>query len=624
MTGKQGEENGSTEKRLKEKSRNAPAGPGVYLMRDRNGRVIYVGKAASLKKRLASYFSNHSEKSPKTNILVSHIHDFDTLVTSTENEALILEANLIKKYRPRYNVILKDDKRYPSLRIDLSEDYPRIAVVRRVKNDGALYFGPYSSAGAVRQTLKIIGRTFKLRKCRQKRLRPRSRPCLNYQIGACLGPCCMDVDPQVYRKIVDEVRMFLNGHTPELIEKIEREMKEAAAREEFEEAAVLRDKMLALKKTIEKQVIVTNDFTDKDVIAIARNNEATVVMLMNIRNGALVGNLDFSFDASFAENGEILSAFIRHHYAYCDFIPGEILVETDFEDRDLCAQWLSARRGRIVKILVPRRGKKARIVAMAAENAKNRLSRIVSENAEVNRINSVLFERLSLKHAPVRIECVDNSGLQGQDMVSGLVVFENGKPKKKDYRRYILRTTAGQDDYAAMHEVLSRRFGRTGDTPFPDLLVVDGGKGQLNIALRVLQSLGLEGRFDVIGIAKKDAARGEQDDKIFIPGRANPVNFTKDRQALFFLQTIRDEAHRFAITFHKTRRSARMLGSVLDDIPGIGPRRKNVIMKNFATPEQILAAGIDGLEALPGMNRNAAAAVIQKLEKVDKNNEKKD
>ncbi|NOY68195.1 MAG: excinuclease ABC subunit UvrC [Deltaproteobacteria bacterium] len=601
---------------LREKSRNAPPGPGVYIMRDCRGSVIYVGKAASLKKRLASYFSNTSRHTPKTGILVTHIFDFDTLVTATENEALILESNLIKKYKPKYNVILKDDKRYPSLRIDLSDDYPRISVVRRIKNDGALYFGPYASAGAVRQTLKIIGRTFKLRKCRSARMKQRSRPCLNYQIGACLGPCCRNIDPDDYKKIVEEVRMFLNGHTSDLVKKIELEMNTAAEKEDFEDAAALRDKMFALRKTIEKQVIVTNDFSDRDVIALARNKAATIAMIMIVRNGCLSGNLDFTFDASFAEDGEILSAFVRHYYAISDYIPSEILIALEMEDRDLCAEWLSLRRGRKVRLIVPRRGDKVRLVSMAVENAKNRLSRHMEESAGINRIFSALLHRLNLKRLPNRIECVDNSGIQGQDMVSGLVVFENGKEKKKDYRRYILKTVSGQDDYAAMREVLTRRFKKGGNAPLPDLLMVDGGKGQLNIAVSVLRGLDLDGKFAVIGIAKKDEKKGEEDDKIFIYGRANPVNFLKDRHALFFLQKIRDEAHRFAITFHRTRRRGRALGSMLDNIPGIGPKRKASIMKVFFGPKQITAAGINGLASLPSMNREAARAVIQAFETV--------
>lgn len=599
-----------------EKLALVPRSPGVYLMKNSGGKVIYVGKAADLKNRLGSYFSKSARLDAKTGVLVKHIADFETVLTASEAEALILESNLIKRHRPRYNVILKDDKRYPSLRIDLNQKYPNLTIVRKTRKDGALYFGPYASAGAVRQTLKMIHRMFKLRKCRTARVKPRARPCLNYQIGACMAPCCHDVDQEEYRKIVNEVRMFLQGRTPDLIRRIKSEMQEAAESRDFEKAARLRDKMYALEKTLEKQVAVTTDFVDRDVIAIRRSNEKAVVMLLKVRNGYMQGMRDFLFADDMSADEEILGSFIKQYYTESQFIPDEILTGMKLPDMDLYGKWLSELRGRKAVLHAPVRGEKARLVRMAGENAGKRLEALAKENDSVSRLLSGLEKRLSLMRYPRRIECVDNSGLFGTDLVAGLVVFEDGEPKKSDYRHYRIKEVSAQDDYGCMREVLRRRFAdkKGKETmPEPDLLIVDGGKGQLNIAVAVLKELGLTGRFDVTGIAKKNEARGEQEDKIYLPGRANPVNFQKNKEELFLLQRIRDEAHRRAVSFHRKRRSSRSFKSVLDDIPGIGKKRKEVLLKNYASIDAIRKAPVEELAALPGMTKKAAESVRSDL-----------
>ncbi|MFP4573567.1 MAG: excinuclease ABC subunit UvrC [Desulfobacterales bacterium] len=597
---------------LSEKLANVPRSPGVYLMKNSAGKIIYVGKASNLKSRLGSYFSGSAKPDAKTGVLVKNIADFETIVTASEAEALILESNLIKHHRPRYNVILKDDKRYPSLRIDLNQKYPNLTIVRKTKKDGALYFGPYASAGAVRQTLKMIHRMFKIRKCRTAKVKPRNRPCLNHQIGACMAPCCYDVDPEEYRKIVNEVRMFLQGRTPDLIRRIKSEMQEAAESSDFEEAARLRDKMYALEKTLEKQVAVTTDFVDRDVIAIRRSNERAVILLLKVRNGYLQGMRDFLFKDVISADEEILGSFVKQYYTESEFIPDQILTGMKVPDMDLYGKWLSELRGRKVMLHSPVRGEKARLIQMAGENAGQRLAALEKEEDSASRLLSGLEKRLSLMRYPHRIECVDNSGLFGTDLVAGLVVFEGASPKKSDYRNYRIKDVSVQNDYACMREVLLRRFAdKEGqeNMPGPDLLMVDGGKGQLNIAMAALKELGLAGRFNVIGIAKKDESRGEQEDKIYLPGRANPVNFQKNREELFFLQRIRDEAHRRAVSFHRKQRSSRSLKSVLDEIPGIGKKRKEVLLKHYASIDAIRKAPVEELAALPGMTKKAAEAV---------------
>jgi len=602
---------------LKNKLARVSQRPGVYLMKDSAGKIIYVGKASNLKNRLRSYFSgSHARTDAKTGVLVKHIADFQTIVTASETEALILESNLIKRHRPRYNVILKDDKRYPSLRMDLNQTYPNLTVVRKTKKDGALYFGPYASAGAVRQTLKTIHRVFKLRKCKSTQVKPRCRPCLNYQMGICLAPCCYPVDPEKYAKIAHEVRMFLQGRTPDLISKLKSEMRSASEVQDYETAAQLRDKIYALEKTLEKQVAVTTDFVDRDVIAVKRLEEKTMIMLIKVRGGYLQAMQDFFIADAISEDSEILGAFIRQYYEESGSVPGEILLQLKLPDGEVYAGWLSKLRGRRVRLLTPVRGEKKRLVEMAVQNAGQRLKDIAQEQASAFGLLSGLQRRLGIGTFPGRIECVDNSGISGTDLVAGLVVFENGVPKKSHYRNYIIQGVSEQDDYGCMREVLLRRFSiKKGEKHFPDpdLLMVDGGKGQLNTALAVLKELKIAGKFAVIGIAKKNKENGEKQDKIYLPGRANPVNFQQHAGQLQLLEKIRDEAHRRAVSFHRKRRNSRSLHSVLDDIDGIGPKRKATLLKHYKSIEAIAAADEAELASLPGMTAKAARALCLNL-----------
>ena len=583
-------------------------------MKDGVGEIIYIGKARNLKKRLASYFTKPVQPDIKTSVLVKKIESFDTILTTSEKEALILESNLIKQHRPRYNVFLKDDKRYPSIRLDTSHPYPNLTIVRKIKKDGSMYFGPFVSSQAVRQTLKMINKTFKLRKCKAGDFKTRTRPCLNSQMQRCLAPCCNDVDGNVYREIVKEVILLLKGRTSDLIQIIKKEMISAAENQDYETAAVLRDKIFALEKTVEKQVVVSADFIDRDVIGIAGSYELSLITVLIVRGGFLLGTRNFAFSETMSTDTETIGTFIRQYYEKEPFIPREILSPILLEDSALIEECLKNIKGKKVSILWPRRGEKAKLLEMADRNADISLKEHIASLSTDMEMLARLKKKIKINRLPERIECFDNSSISGKEPVAGMVVFEKGKSKKSSYRRYKINTVYKHDDYAYMDEVLRRRFGKGEKSkPYPDLLVVDGGKGQLNIAVSVVKDLKIGDRFDIIGIAKKDEKRGEVQDKIYKPGRVNPVNFGKEGDLLLFLQRIRDEAHRFAISFHRKRRGKSSMRSVLDTIPGIGKKRKQILFKHFRSIKKIRAATIEELSAVAGMNRKAAEAVAGRL-----------
>ncbi|MDM8524422.1 excinuclease ABC subunit UvrC [Desulfococcaceae bacterium HSG8] len=600
---------------LNEKLSRVSTAPGVYLMKDTDGKVIYVGKARNLKKRLASYFNRPEQPDMKTGILVKKIATFETIITETENEALILESNLIKKHRPKYNVILKDGKRYPSLRLDTKSPYPNLRVVRKPENDGALYFGPFSSAGAVHKTLKTIDKMFRLRKCKTRELKKRSRPCLNHQIGACLGPCCLDVDPEAYSEMVREVMLFLKGRTPDLIRKTKTDMDVAARARDYEAAAMFRDRMFALEKVLEKQVSVTADFKDRDVLAAVSSSEYSVITMLFVRGGHLLGTRHFSFTEILSTDAEMVGAFIRQYYEKkSHFIPKEILIPDPLEDALLIEEWLKTVKGEKVRLLHPQRGEKALLLQMARRNAENELKDLITAAAAERDILTRVQKVLKADRFPEHIECFDNSNISGTSPVAGMVVFKKGKPCKSSYRKYKIRTVTEPDDYATMAEVLKRRYGKgKASEPYPDILMVDGGRGQLNIAVSVITELNLAGKFEIIGVAKKDKNIGETEDKIYKPGRANPVSFGRQADLLLFLQRIRDEAHRFAISFHRKSRGKASIRSALDDIPGIGQKRKQILLKHFGSIRKIREASPEEISALPGMNRGVAEAVKERL-----------
>jgi excinuclease ABC subunit C len=603
---------------LQERLAGLPSAPGVYLMKDSKGRVLYIGKARDLKKRVASYFQDARPRDLKKSLLIGKISAFDTILTNTEKEALILESNLIKRHRPRYNVILKDDKRYPCLRLNVQHPYPNLTVARKIQKDGALYFGPFPSAAAVRKTLKVIHRTLKLRKCKSARLKPRERPCLNYQMGLCLAPCSRPVDPEEYAAVVNEVILFLHGRTPELIRQIKTQMASAAAEEDFERAAVHRDRLFALERTLEKQIVTTTDFRDRDVVGIARQEKSALIMVLFIRGGFLLGSRPFYLPETVASDAEMMSSFMKQYYEGAPFIPEEILLPVLPEDQMLLEEWLSDLKGEKVRIMMPKRGERASLVRMAEQNAGKGLQEELAAAKTEMRLLDQVQRRLTLQRRPERIECFDLSHSCGTEGVGSMVVFERGHPVPPAYRKYRIKTALGGDDYAMLREILTRRYKNGGaKEPLPDLLIVDGGKGQLNKAIAVLNALGISGSFDLIGIAKRDADRGDTEDKIYKPGRKNPVGLKKNLEVLLFLQKIRDEAHRSVITYHRKRRMKTYRRSILDGIPGIGDIRKTRLLKHFGSLKRIKTASVEELAAVPGMTRNTAKTVFENLQQKD-------
>ena len=601
-------------KSLARQAGNTTTLPGVYLFKNDRGKILYVGKARNLRKRLQSYFQPGRPHDAKTRVLLAKITSFETIVTGTEKEALILESNLIKRHRPRYNVVLKDDKRYPALRLNMNQPYPNLNIVRKIRNDGALYFGPYASSGAVRQTLKFIHKTFKLRKCRTKAFQNRSRPCLNYQMGLCLGPCCKDVKQEDYTAIVNEVIAFLRGRTPTLIKKVKLEMQAAAQVQDFEKAAALRDKMYALEKTLERQVTVTTDFKDRDVIGMAFEEGVSAAAMLRVRGGFLLGSRQFSFDTALGSMENQMGTVLYQLYTGHQRIPGQILVSHLPKEVNLIETQLSEIRKQRVQILAPQRGEKARLVQMAVENALKTLRESILAKATNLEMLGRLQKRLKMDRIPARIECFDNSNIGGRLPVSAMSVFEMGLPRPEASRRYRIRLKGKPDDYAYMTEVLTRRFGKCDEAmPWPDLLMLDGGKGQLNVALAVLDSLKLTGRFAVAAIAKKDERVGETLDKIYVPARSNPIQFGKEMDLLLFLQRIRDEAHRLAVTYQRQRRRVHGLASALDEVPGVGPRRKAQLMKKFGSIANIKATPVDELSTLSGISKKLAQTIKQTL-----------
>ena len=592
----------------------APDGPGVYLMKDARGAVIYVGKALSLKKRLASYFSAAAPGSVKTGILVRKIHHFDTIATASEKEALLLEATLIKRHRPRYNVMLKDDKSYPSLCLDTSHPFPNLTIVRKTDRRDVRYFGPFASAHAVRETLRLINKTFKMRKCKNREFSNRERPCLHYQMNACLGPCCLPVDRALYQRLVREVVLLLKGRTPQLVTQMRQKMRVVAAEQRFEEAADYRDKIFALEKTLQKQVAVSTDTKDRDVVGMTADDALTIVTLLNVRGGLLVGSRHYAFSNVVIPATDLIEAFVRQYYQRTPFIAPEIILPLRLEAAPMLEQWLSEGAGRRVRLIHPQRGHKRTLLEMARRNARDELRERLSRQAAVTTAMGQLQRSLRLNQSPRRIECFDNSNLSGSNPVAGMVVFVDGDPLKNDYRRFHLEPATGSDDYAAMAEALQRRFqSDSAPTELPDLLLIDGGKGQLNVAWHLLGRLDLQHRITAVGLAKKDAERGDIDDKVYLPGRVNPVPMLRYPQALRMLQRIRDEAHRFAVQTQRKRRTQKARQSSLDNIPGIGPRRKRVLLTHYGDIDGIRRASIEELTALPGMNRAAAVSIQRHL-----------
>ena len=570
---------------------NLPNKPGVYIMRDETDTIIYIGKAKNLIKRVKSYFREKLDR-PKTQILMSHFHSLEYIVTNSEKEALILEATLIKRHRPRYNVQLKDDKRYPYVKIT-DEEFPRLVITRNVTKNG-VYFGPFTDVGSVKQTVKFLKSLFKIRTCRNM-----NGPCLNAQIDLCYAPCDGRISKEEYSEIINKIDLFFQGKYSTIVKNLKKEMMEAASKEEFEKAAVIRDQINSIEEIMEKQFVdLVDDDLDQDVIAIAPGENEVVVIIMPIRNGKIVGRDDFLMSASqYDSSSEIMFAFIQQYYGYNRHVPKQILLDEDIDEKELLEDWLSDLRGNKVKIKVPQKGVKLRLVRMAKKNAEI----IKHQKKKMEDALIELKKYLKLEKLPRVIEGYDISNISGKFAVGSKVSFKDGKPNKKKYKHFRMETP-GPNDFAMMEELLTRRLKMVDRDPEPDLIVIDGGKGQLGMACGVLEKLNLT-HIPIIGLAKEF-------EEIFIPNSSRPIIIPKNNKALHLLQQVRDESHRFAITYHRKLRSKNIEASSLDDIVGIGKKRKIALLKAFGNVDNIKKASVDDLAKIDGMNQKSAQNVF--------------
>ena len=577
----------------------------MYLYKDAKNQIIYVGKAASLRSRVRSYFQESRARDAKTDALVGQICDLEVIVTGNELEALILESNLVKRHRPRYNIILRDDKHYPFLKLTTNEEYPRLVVARRVQKDGAAYFGPFYPATAMRETLRLVRQLFPLRTCRITIDGKKARPCLQYYIHRCNAPCTALETREGYDRTVRDVERFLEGKNDGLAQDLTAQMEAAAAEEKFEIAARLRDRVQALNTVRERQKIISTEESDLDIVGLVRQGHDACVQLFFVRRGRLLGRESFFFDRlAGAGDGDILSAFLRQFYAREVVPPPEILLSEEVPEAGLTGEWLTTRRGGRVELAAPQRGRKRELVAMAEENAALALqSHLLSRGNRTQAVLDELQRTLGLPEPPHRIEAFDVSTFQGGETVASMVVWQDGEMKKDDYKRYRIRTVTGTDDFAAMHEAVSRRYGRALETDgaLPDLILLDGGRGQLGAGIKALEALGL----DYVPMASL-AKRAEE---VFTPDRLEPLVLDLTSPALQALQRIRDEAHRFAITYHKKLRSRRTISSVLDQIPGVGPALRTSLLKTLGSAKAVREASVGQLAAVPKVSPRLAERI---------------
>ena len=610
---------------IEEELKKLPASPGVYIMHDKHDEIIYVGKAISLKNRVRQYFQSSRNKTAKIEKMVSRIARFEYIITDSELEALVLECNLIKEYRPKYNTMLKDDKAYPYIKVTVEEPFPRILFSRTMKKDKSRYFGPYTSAGAVKDTIDLIHKLWKIRTCSRNLPKDmgKERPCLNYHIKQCSAPCQGFISEADYRTSVEQAVEFLNGHYGPVLSMLKQKMMDASEEMDFEKAIEYRELLNSVKQVAQKQKITSQSMEDRDIIAMARDDEDAVVQVFFVRDGKLIGREHFHVSASTAEeDGQILGSFIKQFYAGTPFIPREIWTQQEFDEMELVGQWLTKRRGQGVKFVIPKKGQKERLVELAAKNALLVLSqdkeKIKREELRTIGAMNQIGEWLGLSGVR-RIEAFDISNISGFESVGSMVVYEDGRPKRNDYRKFRIKTVQGPNDYASMEEVLTRRFehgleekkeysgetegNRLGSfTRFPDLIMMDGGRGQVNVALKVLRELGLD--IAVCGMVKDDRHRTRG---LYFQNVEIPID--RHSECFKLITRIQDEAHRFAIEYHRSLRSKSQVHSVLDDIEGIGPARRKALMRRFKTPEAVRDASFEELAETEGMNRRAAENV---------------
>lgn len=604
---------------IEEELKKLPAKPGVYLMHDEKDRIIYVGKAISLKNRVRQYFQASRNKGAKIEQMVTHIRRFEYIVTDSELEALVLECNLIKEHRPKYNTMLMDDKGYPFIKVTTNEAYPRIMLAREMKKDKAKYFGPYTSATAVKDTIDLIRKLYQIRSCNRNLPKDigKERPCLNYHIKQCKAPCQQYISEEEYGKSIDEAIRFLNGHYDSILKDLERKMVDASENMEFEKAIEYRELLNSVKQIAQKQKITDSSGEDRDILAVAKDAEDAVVQVFFIRGGRLIGRDHFFLrNASEESKSQILESFIKQFYAGTPFIPSELMLQEEIEEQEILEQWLSKKKEHRVRIRVPKKGEKEKLVELARTNAalvlntdKERLKR--EEGRTIGAVKEI--EKLLGLSNIIRMEAYDISNTSGFASVGSMIVYEKGKPKRNDYRKFRIKSVQGPDDYASMEEVLTRRFRHgleelengeeTGSfTAFPDLILMDGGRGQVNVALAVLEKLNLQ--IPVCGMVKDDShrTRGLYYNNVEIP-------IDRHSEGFKLITRIQDEAHRFAIEFHRKLRSQGQVHSVLDEIKGIGPARRKALMKHYASIEEIKNASVEELKILPSMNEKTAKEV---------------
>ena len=593
---------------FRERLKALPAKPGVYLLKSGTGDILYVGKAASLRHRVRSYFGPPRNLPPKVQDLAARVEELDFIVTDSEQEAIILENNLIKRHRPEYNVRLKDDKSYPYIKVSLNEEWPRVFLTRRFEDDGARYFGPYASAASVRKTVDLLKELFRFCSPRWVITGSKPRPCFDYYIKRCAGACSGELTREEYREIVQQVVMFLEGKHSAVVRDLRRQMDSAAHAEEFERAALLRDRLQAVASVSEAQKIMSPYATDRDVIAVATERNEACVQVFFIRGGRLIGKEHFILEGTQDEEpGRIIASFIQLFYASAPHVPPELLVQSEPEDMSLISSWLGSVRGGKVSVAVPRRGDKRKLVEMVAENCTQVLEQMkakwLADSGRTGAALKELQERLGLPGLPRRVECYDISDIRGTSAVGSMVVFEDGRPRPSHYRRFRIKTVDAIDDYAMMQEVLRRRFKRVNaddGSPWavlPDLVLIDGGKGHLSSALEVVRELGV----DSVPLA----SLAKENEEVFLPGRAEALILPRDSQALYLLQRVRDEAHRFALSYHQRVRRKKSMRSALE-VPGIGPSRRRALLKEFGSVRGIREASVEDLARVPGISRALA------------------
>jgi excinuclease ABC subunit C len=631
---------------LVERVKSVPTRPGVYIFRNASGQVVYVGKAASLRSRMRSYFGAPQSMEPKTRVLRGEIADFEYVVTPTEQDALHLEATLVKRHQPFFNVRLKDDKHYPYLKVDLTDPYPRIYITRRVAKDGGRYFGPFANASSARKTLDITKKLFPWRSCTMTITGKEPRPCLEYYIHRCIAPCTAYCTKEEYDEVIQQTMLFLKGRTDEVLRGLGEQMKTASDAMDFERAANVRDQIRAIERVTEAQTVASTKPSDEDVFGLARDENDAIVQALFVRGTKLVATDNFKLDGSKGEaDGEVLGSFLEQFYESATYVPRRVIVSSPVPDQELLASWLSDRRGGRVEVLTPQRGEKRRLIQMAEANAREAMeqarARWISDASKTQIALEELQEGLGLPEPPRRIECYDISNIQGTNSVGSMIVFLDGQPRKQEYRKFRIKSVEGSNDFAMMAEVLRRRFRKPANmapdekqagndkvngtertveeieaeqrhlkhrereqmwSTLPDLLIVDGGKGQLGAAVDVLRDAGLEPIVPVAGLAKKN-------EELFLPAESDPVVLPRTSQALYLVQRIRDEAHRFAVTYHRGVRAKKSITSALDGVPGIGPKRKKALLKKFGSVKGIREAPIDEIASTVGFTQSLAEKV---------------